>query len=55
MLSIFPRPIAVVLSAVVAGLFIGLVTSQWNWLPAIAFSAIMVAAYGFLFRKPRLK
>jgi hypothetical protein len=53
MLSIFPRPVALVISAVLAGLFIGLVTSEWNWSTAIAFTVPMLVAYGFLFRNPK--
>lgn len=33
------------------GLMIGLITAQWDWLPTAIFSALMLIAYAFLFRK----
>lgn len=39
--------------AILGGLMIGLITNDWNWLPAIIFVILMLIAYAFLFRKRR--
>ncbi len=36
---------------ILAGLIIGLVTAQWDWLPTVIFTTLMLIAYAFLFRK----
>ena len=36
---------------ILGGLMIGLVTAQWDWLPNLIFTILMLIAYAFLFRK----
>jgi hypothetical protein len=39
--------------AILAGLFIGFVTSKWGWLAATVFTVLMLVAYAYLFPKPK--